>query len=552
MPSTRRVWLLWLALLLAYFAVLGCRPLCMPDEVRYAEISREMLDSGDWVVPRLLRLPYFEKPVGGYWLINTSQLVFGHGNFAVRFPSALASAITALLVGALARSGTGDPRKGWLAGLVYLSSFMVFGVGTDCVLDPMLTMWLTAALGAFWRAFQTTTRGARWSWWSVFGALCGAAFLTKGFVALAVPTVAITPLMLWQRRWRELLGYGAWSVVVATAVAAPWALSVHAREPDYWRYFFWEEHVRRFASHDAQHPQPFWYFLPFALAMTLPWTGAVPAALRFGWRHGVRAGGPFERLMLLAVLAPLLFFSLAEGKLATYILPCFPPFAILIGNAIVDGLDRGRSLALQWSARLMLGLSSAGLLALLGLVVFDPSHPDVAGQTGPLVAVGLLLVMWIGMLARTLRRGTGHVAALALLTPSLAVAMQFTWTHPQVTSRMPQDYVREVVARLPADYALVSSSVKLSPLLSWESGRALVVLVGGSGEFTYGLGYPEGRNRHFGFNTFPAWLAAERRERPVVLFVQDSVADRPERFPAPDRIEHSGSMAVLYYDRRVG
>jgi hypothetical protein len=176
----------------------------------------------------------------------------------------------------------------------------------------------------------------------VFGALCGAAFLTKGFVALAVPTVAITPLMLWQRRWRELLGYGAWSVVVATAVAAPWALSVHAREPDYWRYFFWEEHVRRFASNDAQHPQPFWYFLPFALAMTLPWTGAVPAALRLGWRHGVRAGGPFERLMLLAVLAPLLFFSLAQGKLATYILPCFPPFAILIGNAIVDGLDQGR------------------------------------------------------------------------------------------------------------------------------------------------------------------------------------------------------------------
>ena len=77
MPSTHRVWLLWLALLLAYFAVLGCRPLRMPDEVRYAEISREMLDSGDWVVPRLLRLPCFEQPVGSYWLINTSQLALG-------------------------------------------------------------------------------------------------------------------------------------------------------------------------------------------------------------------------------------------------------------------------------------------------------------------------------------------------------------------------------------------------------------------------------------------------------------------------------------------
>jgi 4-amino-4-deoxy-L-arabinose transferase len=77
MPSTRRVWLPWLALLLAYFAVLGCRPLRLPDEVRYADISREMLDSGDWVVPRLLRLPCFDQPVGGSWLNNTSQIVLG-------------------------------------------------------------------------------------------------------------------------------------------------------------------------------------------------------------------------------------------------------------------------------------------------------------------------------------------------------------------------------------------------------------------------------------------------------------------------------------------
>jgi hypothetical protein len=77
MPSTRLVCLLGLALLLAYFAGLGCRPLRLPREVRCVDTSREMLDSGDWVVPRLLRQPHFEKPVGGSWPNNTSQLVLG-------------------------------------------------------------------------------------------------------------------------------------------------------------------------------------------------------------------------------------------------------------------------------------------------------------------------------------------------------------------------------------------------------------------------------------------------------------------------------------------
>src|SRR5436189_86794 len=80
---------------------------------------------------------------------------------------------------------------------IYLSSFMVFGIGTTAVLDPMLVMWLTAALCAFWKAFGATGQRARFGSWSLIGALCGGAFLVKGFVALAVPVVAIAPLMLW-------------------------------------------------------------------------------------------------------------------------------------------------------------------------------------------------------------------------------------------------------------------------------------------------------------------------------------------------------------------
>ena len=122
--------------------------------------------------------------------------------------------------------------------------------------------------------------------------------LCKGLL----PVLIALPWMLWQKRWRELLIYGPVAIAVALVVSLPWALAVHAQEPDYWRFFFWHEHIRRFASDDAQHDAPWWFYLPLLVAFSLPWMALLPSALRQAWQTRRQTNIAFLLLWLLMPL----------------------------------------------------------------------------------------------------------------------------------------------------------------------------------------------------------------------------------------------------------
>lgn len=216
------------AFILVYLLPLGVRPLFIPDEVRYAEIAREMITRGDWVVPHLNGLDYFEKPILGHWVHAISQLLFGETRFAVRFPSVLSSGLIALLLvwfGNISSRVNTQKTLGPLTALIFLSTLAVAGIGTFAVLDSLLALFLTLTLVVFFQATESEKSSRQEKLWlTIAGVGCGLAFLTKGFLALAIPILVAVPYLLWQKRWRDLLRMAWLPLLVAFLVALPFLL----------------------------------------------------------------------------------------------------------------------------------------------------------------------------------------------------------------------------------------------------------------------------------------------------------------------------------------
>jgi len=487
-------------LLLALFAILYLlplqgHPLFIPDETRYAEIPREMVASGDWIVPRLNGLRYFEKPVMGYWLSAISLSTLGENRFAVRLPSALSTGFAALLVFYICASCYGrNSRLPRLATFVYLSTFGVMTIAGLAILDTPLTLFLTATLILFFKASEEPAGSSRERLFLLgAGFFAGFAFLTKGFLAFAVPVLVVAPYLLWQRRRPDLIRMLVLPVIGALVVSLPWALLIHQREPDFWNYFFWHEHVHRFLSEKAQHAKPFYYFLLVLPAMFMPWTMLLPAAITGAVKNRKKQSGAKKRLLTFCscwFLFPLLFFTSSSGKLLTYILPCFPPLAILFSYTMLQWLDIGfaKRNFIQWAIGISITLLSLILLAISGLQLFGPEHLWIFDQPWKwLLLVGSISAMLL-LLFRAFRN-TQELQKIFLFGISFAILLftiQFTIPTQSLDRKAPGPFLSRHAAKISADTFVISGQ-DVVRAVCWYLKRDDIYLLSTAGELSYGV-----------------------------------------------------------------
>lgn len=532
---------LCLAFVLFFVLPLGLHGLWVPDETRYAQAAQEMLRSGNWVAPHFMGLRYFEKPIGGYWLIAAGQALFGDNLFGARIASALSTGVSVLLVYLLGRRLWNDPQKTWVACLLYMSFGLVAGQAGYANIDPQLTLWTTLALVAAWFGLEGRNSGERWTAWALLGVACAGGFVTKGFLAWLLPALVVVPYALLHRHWRRLLGGGALAVALAVLLSLPWALAVNLREPDFWNFFFWNEHIRRFAGNDAQHAAPVWFFLPILFAGALPWPLLVVPALKRAWAERGERRNAFLGLWF---ALPFLFFSLSKGKLPTYILPCFAPLALLLANLLVERLRQRDLRLLRGNGLLNLLLGTLGLLGVLGL---ERLHPVFQGHPARLAGVALVCLAWALCGALQWRRAERHWYAPALALWLLVALLPACMPQVIVDNKMPDQLIGEQRLALQQARSLLSNDLGAASALAWRLGRSDVTLLDVDGELRYGLGYADAQGRRIGTAEVAAWLREQRRRGPVGIVLQlpaKSAGQIPAWLPADAQLIQRNHLLV--------
>ncbi|MGC5698773.1 lipid IV(A) 4-amino-4-deoxy-L-arabinosyltransferase [Pseudomonas sp. NFXW11] len=511
--------LLLIAFGLFYLLPMATHGLWIPDETRYAQISQEMLLGGKWASPHFMGIRYFEKPVAGYWMIAIGQALFGDNLFGVRVASALSTGLSVVLAYLLARRLWNDPRKSLASALLYMSFTVVALQAGYANLDPQFTFWVNLSLVALWFTFDCRSRRGQIMAWVVLGLACGMGFMTKGFLAWLLPVLVALPYAIWQKRLRSLLIYGGIGVLVAILVSLPWALAVHAQEPDYWRFFFWHEHIRRFAGEDAQHASPWWYYLPLLVGFSVPWVLLLPASLKQAWEQRRLNSSGF---LLLWLVLPLAFFSLSKGKLPAYILPCLLPLALLMGNTLMDRLAAGKTRLLAANGLLNL---LAGLLGLLALVYFQMKKPVYVDEPQHLVLVYVLLLGWILSNLLQAMRPLTLWAAPALGSFLLVALAPAALPNKVVYNKIPDQFIIDHLAELGQAKALLSNDLGAASALAWRLRRPDVTLYNTEGEVKYGLAFADAAQRKVDLDQVQPWLAEARKQGSVGVVMRVKSSD---------------------------
>ena len=330
-----------LAIAAALFLInLGGYDLWPPDEPRYALVAREMLDSGDYMLPRVNNQPYKEKPPLLFWLIAAASAPSGEvTSWSARVPSVVSGLVVLLFAYLLAR-GLFNPRVALWTVLILMTTQRVWWNARFGQIDMLLTACLTVGLYAFWRWERSRKR----VWLGLFYGAVAAGLLAKGPGVLVFPVLFV---LAWS--WFNGERRAAWlHLMVGCAVClglyALWAVPAHigfagetqAAAVDTFASNMFRQTLGRFFLGVSHANWPWYYFTTLPVDW-LPWTLFFPWVALWTWRH--RREGPSMRLLLAWILPAFIFFCIAIGKRGVYLLPLYPAMAVLFSAGVLDFMN---------------------------------------------------------------------------------------------------------------------------------------------------------------------------------------------------------------------
>ena len=411
------------------------------DEPRYAQIAHEMMDKFDQattikdrlnagVTPYLYGKPWLEKPALYYWRAMFFSREFGVHDWSARLPSfSFALILVVLIYLHMRRFRFGGHLD---AALITAASAGILGFARGASTDMQLAAPLAIGLLGWYAWYETDSK----FWLFDIYFFTGLATLAKGPVAPFLAIVIITAFAALRKEWSILYRSLWWpGILLYFAMVLPWFIAVQHKNPTFFREFFLEHNLERFATNRYQHQQPFWYYLVVVLLALMPWTVLAVRALANGVRVSVREwrlrhrlgckignpkpGDAFPEFLVLWAIIPIVFFSFSSSKLPGYILPALPPITILTGDYLYRRRTSGLQRWLLVSHAALVGILTAAVLLLPWFVAHGAHLPPWTALLATLVsavgAAALVLIVVNGYGLKRLRLATSAVVVVLML-----------------------------------------------------------------------------------------------------------------------------------------
>ncbi|HEY0791926.1 MAG TPA: glycosyltransferase family 39 protein [Chthoniobacterales bacterium] len=347
----------------------GVLPLIDRDEPRFAEASREMRQSGDYLIPRVNGAYRFDKPPLVYWCQVAAMRIVGDGDLAVRLPSAVFMAATAVMAALWATKET-NPQVGWWSGVIFGTCMQTFMHAHAAVADPPLVFFFT---GACWAGWERMRRPASKRLFLAFYLALAAGFLAKGPIALLPWITPTVHRYLRERRVQVLLPSTLAGLLVVIGVVGLWGIpALVVTHGQFFNVGIGKHVVQRslkpMESHGAPGVIGYLLFLPF-YAVTLlvsfaPWSIGLGRAIRSAWRSGQE----LDRYLLLNAAVVFAVFTLIQTKLPHYVLPAFPLLAVVFAR------HRSPRFPVRAAAGTAMGVYV--LIATVGFRWIEPAFPS--------------------------------------------------------------------------------------------------------------------------------------------------------------------------------
>ena len=384
MTKKQRLFFTATALVVA-FAFQGSRGLYETTEGRYAECAREMLQTGQWLVPQLDYHPHWTKPPLTYWAIAGGIKLLGLNTWGVRLYVAVAFVLLIESVRKLA-AVMWDSQCGYMAGLSYATSALAVIAANTVNTDVLLSLWELLVVLAYWQGYVQRGKPSEKKWALAMWTFAGLAFLTKGPPGLlTLLVVLVFQLYLrWSGRPRPRLA-AVWGVPVLLAVGLWWYVLMTIVHPELWSYFLGDEVIGRiFSGEFNRHPewyQPFAIYLPLIVFGMGTWIIFWPAIIT-RYKHLLHWSG-FKKtiqadekaaFLVIWLLLPVLILSLSKSRQYLYILPFFPAVALATARGMM-GTYQQKTLR---KICVTITVITTGLIVLCkGIYVYVPSERNM-------------------------------------------------------------------------------------------------------------------------------------------------------------------------------